>query len=261
MSTGSVSPRVAALVFLIPACAFAEDRFEVTSVKPSNLTGEGSRRESITADPGSLIMRNVTLGSAIQWAYGVNDYQVSGPAWIKDYRYDISAKAAQPAAEKQLRVMLQALLADRFKMTLHHQEKEMTVYALTVAKGGLKMTPGNPDGKSALQGNGFTVVAKDTSIGEIVDTLSRGSRGIPGMDVPPVIDMTGLTGRYNFTIDASTFMQAFSAEAQKDTPDPSVLIGGVQDVLEKQLGLHSELRKAKLDILIVDHAEQTPTGN
>jgi uncharacterized protein (TIGR03435 family) len=251
----------AVAAFLISTGAFAQASFEVTSVKPSNLSGEGSRREGITADPGSLIMRNVALSSAIQWAYSVNDYQVSGPAWIRDSRYDISAKAAQPAAEKQMRVMLQALLADRFKLTLHHQDKELTVYALTVAKSGLKMTPGNPDAKSLFQGTGLTLVAKDTSIGEIVENLSRASRGFPGMDVPPVVDMTGLTGRYNFTIDGSTFMQAFAAEGQKSTPDPSVLISGVQEVLEKQLGLHSDLRKAKADILVVDHAEQVPTGN
>jgi uncharacterized protein (TIGR03435 family) len=256
-----MSPGSAAIAVLISTCTFAQAHFEVASVRPSNLTGEGSRRENITADPGGVILRNVTLGSAIQWAYGVNDYQVSGPAWLKDSRYDISAKTAQPASYKQQREMMKALLADRFKLTLHYQEKEMTVYALTVTKSGLKMTPGDPDGKSALQGNGFTLTAKDTPISEIVENLSRAGRGFPGMDVPPVVDMTGLTGRYNFTIDASTFMQEFAAEAQKATPDPSVLIAGVQDVLEKQLGLHSELRKAKIDILIVDHAEQSPTGN
>ena len=112
-----------------------------------------------------------------------------------------------------------------------------------------------------FQGNGLTLVAKDTSIGEIVENLSRAGKGFPGMDIPPVVDMTGLTGRYNFTLDASAVMQVFSAEAQKTTPDPSVLIRGVQDVLEHQLGLHADLRKAKADLLVIDHAEQTPTGN
>ena len=66
----------------------------------------------------------MTLSSAIQWAYDVRDYQVSGPAWIRDSRYDISAKAAGPADEKQMRTMLQGLLAERFKLTLHRRRKK-----------------------------------------------------------------------------------------------------------------------------------------
>lgn len=259
----------AAIGFFLSACAFSQARFDVASVKPSNLfnpSGEVNRRERIVATPGSLSMYNVSLSSAIQWAYNVRDYQVSGPGWINDQRYEIIAKAGEPVGDDQLRVMLQALLADRLNVSLHHEKKELTVYALTVAKGGLKMKPGNPDGKSVLQGDKTTLNAQDTSIGEIAEMLSRFSRSFPG--VPPVIDMTGLSGRYNFTVDASAFFtgveeggKGAGLKSSIDPADPSGFIAQVQEILEKQLGLHSELRKAPADVLVVERADKIPTAN
>ena len=78
------------------------------------------------------------LKSAIRWAYHVMDAQVVGPDWLANERYDIMAKAAGPAPEAELRVMLQALLAERFKLAVHRQTKEMSAYALTVGKNGPK---------------------------------------------------------------------------------------------------------------------------
>ena len=250
----------AAAALLWSACASAQAQFDVASVKPMNLTGEGSRRENVTVDPVSVTLRNVTLSSALQWAYNVKEYQVTGPGWIKDYRYEISAKSATPTSEDQMRKMLQALLADRFKVTLHHETKDLTVYALTVAKGGLKMAPADPGSQFEFQrGGGTTLGAKAASIGDIADLLSQASRAIP--DVPPVVDRTGLTGRYNLSIDAGEFMQSVQAEFQKGPPDPSALVSVVQEILEKQLGLHSDLRKVRMDMLVIDHADSMPIGN
>src|SRR5579864_8264422 len=85
--------------------------FDVASVRPSEIaiaSGEGSRREEIHAEPGSLSMRNVSLSSCIQWAFEVRPYQVSGPGWLRDQRYDISAKSDGPVREAELRRMLQS---------------------------------------------------------------------------------------------------------------------------------------------------------
>src|ERR1700676_1439192 len=150
--------RAAAISFFLSAvCAFPQARFDVPSIKPSKLSGEGRNRESIVANPGTLIMHNVTLRSALQWAYRMKEYQVSGPAWIGDERYDISAKAAEPVGDEQLHAMLQNLLADRFKMALHREKRELPVYVLLVAKNGPKLAAGNPDGKSVLQPNGMSL--------------------------------------------------------------------------------------------------------
>src|ERR1700688_1026191 len=89
--------------------------FEVASVKLSVIGragGEGSQREKVDSAPGSLNMRNVSLSSAVQWAFDVREFQVSGPDWLATERYDIVAKAAGPAPAVQLRTMLRTLLAD-----------------------------------------------------------------------------------------------------------------------------------------------------
>ena len=91
----------------------APTAFDVASVRVSGIGkagGEGSRRESIEFTPDSVTMRNVSLKSAIQWAYHVMEYQVTGPEWLSTERYDIVAKSAAPVSEQQLRSMAQVLL-------------------------------------------------------------------------------------------------------------------------------------------------------
>jgi len=249
--------RALAISFLLSAaCAFPQARFDVASIKPSRLSGEGRNRENVTANPGALTMHNVSLRSALQWAYRMKEFQVSGPAWIGDERFDISAKAAGPAGEQQLRGMLQSLLTDRFKITLHHEKKDLPFYALLVAKNGPKLTAGKADGKSVLQPKGMGLAAQDTSLGDVADLLTQiASR----MNLPPVVDMTGLKGRFNFTVDGTDLLQSIGAG--NAAPDPSALMVGVLEILQEQLGLRAELRKAPTDVLIVDRAEKLPTEN
>jgi len=254
-----ISRAVAISFFLSAAYAFPQAQFEIASIKPSRLSGEGRNRETTNANPGTLTMHNVSLKSALQWAYRMKEYQVFGPAWLGDERFDISAKAADPAGEEQLRAMLQNLLAERFKLVLHHEKKDLSTYVLVVAKNGPKLASGNPDGKSVLQPKGTGLAAQDTSMSEVADLLTQIAIK---MNLPPVIDMTGLTGRYNFTIDGSGFIQSVVGDRQGNaTPDPSAMINGVQEILQDQLGLKAELRKAATDVLIVDRAEKLPTEN
>jgi uncharacterized protein (TIGR03435 family) len=242
--------------------------FEVASVKPSQLSnpnGERNRRENITADPGSLTMRNISLKSALQWAYGVNEVQVSGPGWMADERYDILAKAAVTAGESQLKQMLQALLTDRFKMTVHHETKVLSMYALLVDKNGLKLAAGDPAGKSSIQPdsgpNATKVAVTNMSMQEIADMLTMGATRM--LNLPePVVDQTGLKGRYSFALDAAAFMQKVTdAIGAGQRPDPDVVINAVQEVLQKQMGLRAELRKAPMDMVVVDRAEKVPVQN
>lgn len=88
-----ISRAVAISFFLSAACAFPQARFDVASIKPSRLSGEGRYRENTVANPGTLTMHNISLRSALQWAYRMKEYQLSGPSWIGDERYDIAAKA------------------------------------------------------------------------------------------------------------------------------------------------------------------------
>jgi uncharacterized protein (TIGR03435 family) len=241
----------------------AEAEFEVASIKPSVLSNpnnrERNRRENITVEPGSLIMRNVSMRSALQWAYDIKPYQVSGPGWIDDERYEIIAKASTAAEPRQLRGMLQTLLVKRFRMTVHHETKTLQAYVLVVARTGLKMTEGDPNGQTNIKPDGAKAMVTDVSMDEIIDLLIRGGRQM-GLD-QPVIDQTGLKGRYSFTLDASGPMQVMSSLRGGQKPDPDEVINVVQDVLQSQLGLRAEQRKAPVDLIVVDRAERVPAEN
>src|ERR1700689_3284016 len=107
--------------------------FEVASIKVSQTPagrGLASLREDINTDPARLTMANVSLNTAIRWAYKLGVYEVSGPDWTLSTRFDITAKASSPVPEDQLRLMLQSLLKDRFKLEVHRQVKDISGYAL-----------------------------------------------------------------------------------------------------------------------------------
>ena len=249
-------PWAAMISFILSAGALAQTRFDVASIKASKPTGQGRYQESTVANPGSLTMRNVSLKFAIQWAYRMKEYQVSGPAWIADERYNITAKAAGPAGEPQLRAMLQNLLEDRFRVVLHRERKVLPYYVVVVAKNGPKLSPGKPEGKSVLQPKGTSVTAQDTSMSELADMVNVVAAR---MNLPYVVDMTGLKGRYNFTVDGSELLKSITDG--KVAPDAAAMMVAVSQILQEQLGLKAELRKGPADILVVDRAEKLPTAN
>jgi len=228
--------------------------FDVASIKASQIGkagGEGSRRESVNSSPGSLTMRNVSLSSCIRWAYNVKPFQVSGPTWLESERYDVLAKAADPASTDQLRLRLQALLADRFRLTLHREEKIMPTYALVVAKNGPKFHQSDGEGKSTINGSkGGVVTVEKTSMTQLADLLSQPLRC-------PITDMTGLKGVYDFTVDLTSYIPA---EFKPGDPPPDI-VGIAMSALQDQLGLKLEAKKGPVEILIIDHAEKVPTEN
>ncbi len=142
-----------ALLFALVNSPQASPTFDVASVKPNKTGGTGTR---IMFQPGGRFTAdNITLKFLIKMAYGVQDFQITGgPAWINSDRYDIEGKAAagEPATDmrsmteeqrkadmERRKQMVQALLADRFKLVLHKESKEAPIYALVVAKSGLKI--------------------------------------------------------------------------------------------------------------------------
>lgn len=236
--------------------AAAPPAFEVASVKVSQIGragGEGSRRERVDHTPASLTMRNVSLKSAIQWAFNVKQYQVSGPGWIETERYDINGKAAGEVAEDQLRLMLQTLMTERFKLTFHREEKVMPVYALVVGKGGPKFKESETQGEMAA-GPGktgrFSGSIQRVTMAQAADVLSQPLQR-------PVIDETGLKGRYDITIDAAAYL-GNEAQMKEFQADPAQLIFLI---LEEQAGLKLESKKSPIQMLIIDGAEKVPTEN
>jgi uncharacterized protein (TIGR03435 family) len=246
-------------LFLLTAClAMAQGpAFDVASVKPNTISkggGEGSRRENVQSSPGSLIMRNVSLRTAITWAYNVQGYQVTGPGWIADERYDIDAKSVSPAPEAQMRLMLRTLLADRFALKVHTSQKEMAALVATVAKGGSKLKPAeNPDGPySMVPGRGQSGTIKSISMEEAAGLLS-------GPLQMPVVDETGLKGRYDVSIDLTPYIA--DLQAQKVQAEQDAFIYLFSRLAQEQLGLRIETRKTQVQMVVVDSAERVPTEN
>jgi uncharacterized protein (TIGR03435 family) len=123
--------------------------FEVASIKPSNYQG-GPLRVTARVDPDGINFSNVTARLCVQRAYGVKPYQVTGPEWTNTERYMIVAKAAGPVSQDVILAMLQTLLADRFRLALHREQKEMAVYAMVVSKNGPKLEVARDDGATQV---------------------------------------------------------------------------------------------------------------
>jgi uncharacterized protein (TIGR03435 family) len=217
--------------------ATARPAFEVASVKPS---APGSSGGGITPGPDGLTARNVTLLFCIRIAYDVQEYQVSGPGWLNNDQYDIAAKTGAPVSQDQLRLMLQTLLADRFRLVLHHETRPRTVFTLVVGKDGTKLHEATGEGGGGTTADIGHLAFKGASMSALARRLSQQLH-------EPVSDMTGLKGLYDFTLDWQ----------QDDNVPGTSLFTAVQE----QLGLKLEAKKTQIEVLIIDHAEKIPIAN
>jgi uncharacterized protein (TIGR03435 family) len=226
--------------------------FEVASVKRAPPQLGKSFNSGIKLDPGRLTCTNISLKKLIYESYGVKDYQVSGPDWLDTEIYDIAATLPPGATGDDVLLMIQTLLAERFKLTLHRDSRDMPVYALVVGKGGSKLEE-TEFGRGGSSGRPGQLTATKIPIRNLTEFLSR----ITGR---PVLDMTGLKGFYNFTLNY-TPDEALSAPAP-GAPIPESTVGpSLFSAIQEQLGLKLEARKAPVEILVVDHVEKVPTEN
>jgi uncharacterized protein (TIGR03435 family) len=227
--------------------------FDVASVKVDTAglgEGPGRGRETITPSPGGVTMMNVHLKSVVQWAYHVQAIQVSGPGWMDNERYDIVAKAAGEASTERLRAMMQTLLAERFKLALHRETKEMPAYVVTVAKGGHKLKESQGDGDMEVKPNGRMGASfYRVTLAQLADLASSPLQGV-------VVDQTGLKGRYDFSLDLNGYLSG-DGRAMGIEDGINLLIQAVNE----QLGIKIDQKKAPAEVLIVDHAEKVPVEN
>jgi len=226
--------------------ADAPSAFEVASVRPSQ-----DGREAIDVSAGSITMRNVRLTGAIRWAYNVLDVQVTGPDWLNTTRFDIIAKAGAPAKEPEMKQMMQTLLADRFKLELHRQTKEVNAMILTVAKGGHKMKEVGQESSPSFSTGKLNLTGKGASIEQLISFLSRELR-------LPIVDQTGLTGRYDYFMDINAYI---TDEMRNQGGPPLEAPSIIANALQAQLGLKVEAKKMPLEVLVVDKMEKTPADN
>jgi uncharacterized protein (TIGR03435 family) len=219
--------------------------FEAASIKLSTALDNGTDRDTT---PGAMTIRNFSLRSLIRVAYGVNQYQViGGPKWMDSDRYNISAKAAGPAKDPELVLMLQTLLAERFKVEVHRQSKPVPGYALVVAKSGLKIKPVEDSGHNSASTHGGSLTAKGVSMARLSDWLAR------RLNVP-VVDATGIPGVFDFKLEWTP------EEASPGTPSSAGPDFSLVAALQEQLGVKLEARKVSMELIVVDRAEK-PSEN
>ena len=245
--------------------------FEVASIKPSDPNPESPLWVGMTADRGMVHYTNLTLRDCIRAAYRVRDFQIQGPEWMTRSRFQITAKLPAGASLDQIPEMMQTLLAERFKLSLRRDAKDLPVYALVVGKAGPKLKPAEakpddqsptaigPDGKPRapmmfrLAPSGIELIAPSASLPTFVELMSR-------FTARPVVDMTGIEGRYRFDLifvpeTTPSGVLGLTGPPTFAEPGPSVFDGVLQ------YGLRLEARKAPIEMLIVNHVAQEPTEN
>jgi uncharacterized protein (TIGR03435 family) len=253
--------------------------FEVASVKP-NKSGEGMMTR-MGATPDGTSCMNVTLQEILRKTFGMqNDRIIGAPGWVKTDRFDIEAKVAASDAPKlkglktdQRWLMMLPVLEDRFNLKFHHESRELTTYALVIAKGGLKLKearPGDtypngfkgPGGATGMFLDRGKVTGQGVNIAGIMSVLA-----LQGMD-RTIFDKTGLTGKYDFTLqwtpDNAPPAMAGAPEGgppgSEGAPPPDAGGPSLFTALEEQLGLKLEPQKAPLDVIVIDHIEK-PSEN
>jgi uncharacterized protein (TIGR03435 family) len=244
---------------LKPMAADYSPSFEVATIKPSKPDAQG---RGFRVQGRRFSTLNTSLDNLITFAYGIQSRQIIGePAWAQSDKYDLEAQPdgeGQPN-DKQWKSMIQKLLADRFKLASHTEKKELSVYALVVAKGGPKITKsqGDPNGLPALFFRGLGVLpAANATMADFAGVMQSAV-----LD-RPVVDQTGLTGRYDFMLKWTPDETQFGSLGMK-VPPPSNAPDAPPDLftaMQEQLGLKFESTKAPVDVLVIDHAEK-PSAN
>ena len=274
--------------------------FEVASIKPAAPQAMARLQGSVdggpgTPTPGRIRFTDMPLRVLIMRAYGVQSFQVSGPSWMDGQRFDVIAKVPDGATKEDAQIMLQNLLADRFKLKLHKGSKQAPIYELVVAKGGIKIKEAAQTAAAPAEGAGgpppgLPPKGKDgflrTPHGQLgIQAMVNGRMRMQGDAVTmarltdilgmalgrPVVDKTGLTGAYDVSLDFSPEGMGAGpkspapgevggnpAEAPRDSNDSGPTIF---TALQEQLGLGLESRKGPVDLLVVESVEKVPARN
>lgn len=261
------------VVLAATVCRAQAPQFEVASIKLSTprAPGTGPGTRGCFGGPGSrdpirYTCTNASVSVMVVTAYDVKGYQIRPPVVEDTVQYDVTAKVPPGATAAQVKEMLRSLLLDRFQLVFHRELVDRSGYALIVAKSGLKMKPSAPDDSPmpttpAKDADGFTYIPPrnrmavgganglirwvGNNIG--LDMLTGLANSLTGR---PVIDATGLPGKYDFAL---TFVPE---GAPADTDGVSVFAA-----FEQQLGLKLDPRKLPVEQFVIDHVAKTPVEN
>jgi len=223
----------------------------------------------VKIDDARVSLGSIPLASVIQMAFRLPDDQIHEPDWTDELRFDIEAKLPQGSTKEQVPEMLQTLLAERFKLVVHREEKELPVYALTVVKEGPKFHESTEEDQAKWGCNGgFRKACRHVTMENLAALLSNpvrmaekhpGFANMPGALDRRVVDMTGLKGFWDFDLVSG---RDNGGRREPDAPPPAA-DADVVSMFEamRALGLKLEPSKHTYEILVVDHVERAPTEN
>jgi uncharacterized protein (TIGR03435 family) len=247
------------MALLVPALLLAQAppprQFDVASVKVDTSSRGTTRRD----EPQGMTYLNITLGEFIRLAYDVRSDQIDGPDWITNNgsatRFDIVAKASAPLTDQERHAALVPLLAERFHLKLHRETRTLPVYALVVDKGGPKFKEGD-GGESSVTPDPATGAVRyaNYSMSALAAVLSV----VPSTG-RPVLDRTGLPGKYTFTANLFDTPAGLAAAGAKDAIRRSE--APAFTALRDQLGLKLDADRAAIEMLVIDSADKTPTAD
>jgi bla regulator protein BlaR1 len=249
-------------------------KFEVSTIKPNTA---GDDRRGIRFTPDGISMTGVSPAFLLRLAFSVEeDRMLALPGWAKSNQYDIDAKVDASDAPKlqsltfpQRNAMFLPLLVERFNLKYHHETKELPVYELVIAKGGSKLTESKPEDAPApatsaphrmmMRMGGGSIEAKAATISNLIQTLAP-------MAGRTIIDKTGLTGSYDYTLKWTPDLGSSPmppgpdggpprGDSAPDAAGPSLFTA-----LQEQLGLKLESQKGPVDVIVIDHIDP-PSAN
>ncbi len=243
-----------------PAARTKFDAFEVATIDPVSPTAKAGRYLKMDG-LHRFVAKNFTVKLLIAAAYDLNSKEISGgPAWLESAHYDILAVTpgeVRPTREEQM-TMLRGLLTDRFQLAFHREPKEFSIYLLETAKDGpkLKASTAAPDEPAALVSTVYpqkvVLPARNASMKDFTALLQRAV-----MD-RPVVDKTGLPGKYDFDLEWAPDETQFGGElpiAPSDAPSPPLFLA-----MQQQLGLRLEATRGPVEAMVIDKVER-PSAN
>jgi len=238
--------------------ADAKPMFEVATIKPSSPDAQG---QGINVNrSGDFSTRNTPLIELIKFCHTLHGKQVvNAPAWVESDRFDIQAKFDTPGMPNanQLKAAVQKLLEERFGLQFHREKRELSAYVITVDKAGLKMTK-SPNSGVPLPGFGGrgpgAIGVRNATMGEYADFLQ--SRLLER----PVVDQTGLTDRYDFTLEWKPDQSQLGPNPPAQLPANLEERPDLMTAMRQQLGLKMESGKAPVEVMVIDKVSK-PTEN
>lgn len=219
----------------------------------------GGYRHQLT--PTGITLHRVSLGYCIRVAWGLKyAYDLVGPGWLDpptDILVDITAKTAEPATEAQVLKMLQSLLAQRFKLAAHLENRQLATYSLVLIRKNPALRPSHQEAEPKMKSGSkpYSDAFQNFTMTLLARHLS------PPVTSRPVQDKTGLSGTFDFEIDMAPYVLDADGKPIVDHRGAIDSEGANMQALRDQLGLALKADHALFPVLVVDHVEKTPTGN